>query len=124
MNKEDFVTLIKKYIRDPAVKSNFKAIVRPPGSSPEQELVKISEWYNSLSELDKAMVIRVAEMTLDQGIFDFLCVLDEVLIIDERLKKGKLLLVFRENDKEFVINDKEKDLEELHDIYMSLIRGE
>ncbi len=124
MNKEDFVSLVKQFIRDPAVKSNFEVILRPPGRSPRQDLVKISEWYNSLNQFDKEMVVRVSQMTLDQGIHDLLCVFDDVLIIDERLKKGKLLLVFREDDQEFVINDKEKDFEELHDIYMSLIRGE
>lgn len=117
MKKEEFIGSIKKYVRDSAVKGSFEIIVKPPGKAPNQELVGISTWYNSLSAEDKEMTKKVAQMTLDQGIHNFLCVLDGVTVLDDQYKGGSFALSFRSEGKEITINDKRDDFEELHDIY-------
>ncbi|MGE0133398.1 MAG: hypothetical protein AB7U82_35425 [Blastocatellales bacterium] len=120
MEKEKFVQLLKKVVRDSAVKSRFRSIANPPGRAPAQELVNMSEWFNALSESDKKMVVKAAQMTLDQGIFNLLCILDGVALLGGDYKGGDFVLSFRRHGQEIVINSKQNDLEELHDIYNSI----
>lgn len=117
MEKADFIKLVRTAVRDSAVKSNFEILITPPGKEPNRDLVEISEWFNSLTKKDREMVRRVAEMTLDQGIYNFLCILDGVKGLGKEYSDGNLVLLFKNKNKEVVINDKEKDFEELHDIY-------
>lgn len=124
MEKVEFIQLLKKGVRDSAVNSSFQVIANPPGKSPAQDLIKVSRWFNALAETDKKMVIKAAQMTLDQGIFDFLCILDGVALLGERYKDGSFVLSFRTENQEVLINDKQSDLEELHDIYNALTLNE
>ena len=124
MEKEDFIRPLKKTVRDSALRCSFEIITNPPGRSPDQELVELSMWYNALAESDKKMVIKAAQITLDQGIFNFLCILDGVDLLSEDYKGGDFVLSFRRSGQDIVINSKQKDLEELHDIYNALTHDE
>lgn len=124
MNKEEFIKLIITHVRNSAVRCNFETISDPPGRKPSKRLLNISKWFVSLSEDDKAMVIKTAEMTLDQGLFNFLCILDGVNKLDLHGGDGEYILSYKTRDRETIINDKHIDLEELHDIYNSLTLSE
>jgi len=124
MEKENFIRPLKKTVRDSALRSSFEIITNPPGRSPARELVELSRWFNALTESDKKMVIKAAQMTLDQGIFNFLCILDGVDLLSEDYKGGTFVLSFRRHGQEVVINSMQNDLEELHDIYNALTLDE
>lgn len=115
--KDEFIGLIKKYVRDSAVKSNFELIADPPGKSPSQALLTVSKWFNSLNKEDQEMTQKIAQMTLDQGIHNFLCILDGVKILSGKFESGEFILLFKNEDEGVRINDKGTDLEELHDVY-------
>ncbi|HKQ72705.1 MAG TPA: hypothetical protein VJ810_03185 [Blastocatellia bacterium] len=124
MEKENFIQHLKKTVRDSAINSSFKTITNPPGRSPAQDLVELSMWFNALAESDKKMVKKAAQMTLDQGIFNFLCILDGVGLLGEDYRDGDFILSFRRRGEEEIINSKQNDLEELHDIYNALTLDE
>ena len=60
MSSEEFVDAIKTYVRDAAIRNVMTICSKPPGRSPEKELVEASRWYNSLEELLKKSSIKTA----------------------------------------------------------------
>lgn len=117
MEKGNFIRLVEKYARDPAVKGSLNILAKPPGRKPRQRHVELSTWYNSLNESEREKVKSIAEMTLDLGFFNLLCLLDGVTILSPEYKNGRFELFFRDGNQANLINDEGKDTEELHDLY-------
>lgn len=119
MNREEFVKSIKENVRDLSITGMIKNLADPPGRKPDQEMLKISQWYNGLNKLDKEMLFIVIKRAIDQSVFGFFAVIDGVRAIENNLVKGKLELYYNKESVELLLNN---ELDEyLHDIYKNLI---
>ncbi len=115
MDKQLFVELITKIVRDAGVEDCINLLSSPPGKKPPDWLVEISNWFNNLGESDREMVLKIIKFSMDTGIFGFFCVLDGVRKIDE--DNGHLTLLYSKENSELKINDSETEY--LHEIFNS-----
>jgi hypothetical protein len=76
MTPELFVDQVKQHVMESAAHSTVSVLADPPGRRPAAELVELSNWFNSLTDADRAMVARVAAEAASYAVFGFLVVLD------------------------------------------------
>jgi hypothetical protein len=118
LNRERFVDTLREVVQDSAATGTISLLSRPPGRKPAQELVALSDWFNSLAPQDRRNVERVVEMTASSATFGFLCVLDGVRVIEDGPDQGMLDLRYRRGDVEVSLNDETG--EPLHDLHGGL----
>src|SRR5579862_9089927 len=94
MNKEDFVARIKEVAYHAAARGTVAVLQKPPGRSPDPQLVALSGWFNKLGSSDRETVTRVADLAANQAVYNIFLVLDGLLAIEAAGPKGKLELVF------------------------------
>ena len=117
MDSKQFVEALRMTVGRSSVKGIKELLIKPPGRKPNAELLRRSEWFNNLSEVDKQMVIDIASESVKFSVFGFLCVLDGVRAIEGEEDKGILKLYFEKDGNRVLIND--PDQEFLHDLYKS-----
>ena len=67
---------------DAAVSDALAATKRPPGRRPAAALVELSDWYNGLSDSDRAMLKRMLSMVARYSVFGLFAVLDGARKVD------------------------------------------
>jgi hypothetical protein len=122
MNKEEFVRIIKREVRDNAITGCYSILSNPPGKRPKQDLLELSNWFNALGETDRTMVAKIATMVLDDGVFGFFCVLDGVRAIDLPEERGQLTLHYTRGAEDVDLTSEEGDY--LHEIFTCEIESE
>jgi hypothetical protein len=115
MNSESFIKAIKIAVKNGTAKDVVDNIKNPLGRSPEPEIVKLSAWYNRLSNEDKLNIDNLLEQAVNYTIFGFLCVLDGVRAIEGKGEKGSLELYYVKGNDRILLNDSNEEF--LHDIY-------
>ena len=118
MDETSFIESIKLVLRAGTIKDVVKTIENPPGRLPNESLIKLSNWFNSLNEEEKILLRKVIELSVDSSIFGFLCILDGVRSIENDIDKGCFELYYKKGESKTLINDESKDL--LHDLYNSI----
>jgi hypothetical protein len=118
MTKEEFVSAIKLAVSDAAVSGEIKTLTRPAGRKPSKHLIRLSAWYNQLSETDQRMLAQALKEAAESAVFGFLCVLDGVTAIEDDLNKGELELYFLKNGDKTLLNDPRQ--EEMHNMFNAL----
>ena len=72
MNSDEFVDAIKRYVKYAAIEDTIENLKNPPGRQvPAQERAR-SDWYNGLSEIDKAHMNSAIASAVHAGLFGFL----------------------------------------------------
>jgi hypothetical protein len=117
MDSNEFVEAIRMAVERPSLDGIEQLLTKPPGRSPNKELLKRSHWYNKLTDEDKRMVLEIAKESIQMSLFNFFCVLDGVSAIEDTEKKGVLELYFEKDGERIFINDPNREF--LHDIYNS-----
>ncbi|MCL4639686.1 MULTISPECIES: hypothetical protein [Olivibacter] len=115
MTQEQFVDALKIAVTESSVKGVVSALESPPGRKPKDLYKKLSEWYNGLDAADKNMVVDIVRLSIDHGVFGFLCVIDGVRAIAGGDKSGEFTLSYKDVDGESILNDPNEDY--LHDLY-------
>ena len=100
MDAKEFVESLKSECRDAAVTGCVEDFTSPPGRHPDPELVELSQWFASLSEKDREMVVRVMSEAADATLFGVLCVLDGVRAIEGAGTKSTFHLTAIKNNQE------------------------
>jgi hypothetical protein len=113
MDPETFIEILKSTVEESAISDTLNILKEPPGKKPKESLVRMSKWFNKLSENDKAMVEEVLGEGLQMNMFGLLCLLDGVRLVDNF--HGKLELYFVQENVKVLLNDPNKEY--LHDIY-------
>lgn len=115
MEKEEFVTGIKKAVSDTMVddiKYTFENIKLD--NFPKKK--EMANWFNHLGFAEKEIVINLIKEVSEKSIFGTLCVLDGVRTIEDAEDKGSFELYFIKDDKRTLINtEKGEYLHELFD---------
>jgi hypothetical protein len=116
MNADEFVDAVKHRALYGAVDSTMTNLSQPPGTRPHPRLVKVSEWFNRLSEADREMVERVAWIAADHAVGTLLTVVDNMAWI-EASSEGRLELWHVHGEERTLLNDpKQEPLnDKLHD---------
>jgi hypothetical protein len=112
MNAEQFVDVIKEVVTESSIKGVASALQSPPGRKPKEDLLEMSVFYNQRTDEEKEIIKKIIKLSVDNGVFGFLCVLDGVRAIEDDEDKGTLTLIYKK-DEDVILN---KD-EDLHDYY-------
>lgn len=115
MTQEEFISAIKLVVSDGSASAVIRALEKPPGRSPDVDLLFISNWYNALSMDDKSVILKIVKYAVEMSVFGFLCVLDGVAAIEGYGEKGKLDLYFKKGNENVILNG--PDQEYLHDLF-------
>jgi len=118
MNQNLFVNRIKTEVLDSAVDGVLYQLNSPSGRRPDEKLVELSNWYHGLSDSDRSMIKRVAEMSAHHATFGFLSVLDGVRQIEDGGGEGELRLTYETGEQRTLLNDQQAEM--LHDILNSI----
>jgi len=105
MNTKDFVEAVRAAVYNSATKGTVDVLKRPPGRSPDAELVKLSEWYHQLIFEDRENIAQVADMAAKQATYNFLLILDGLLVVEAVGEKGKLELSYDDGSTRTRLND-------------------
>lgn len=114
MTSEEFVLAIK-IITKSALSGLLKAIIFPPGRTPAPDLVRISNFYNKLSEDDKIIFYEALALAAEQSACNFLSVIDGTLAIESTEQNGQLELYYNDGKSRTKLNDTDNIM--LNDIF-------
>ncbi|MEG2804808.1 hypothetical protein [Stenotrophomonas sp.] len=112
MNSEQFVQAIQQHAQDAATDTTMRNLQSPPGRRPAARAVALSQWYNGLSDQDKANVRAVVGEATHAAVFGVLAVLDGVRVVDEEKGRFELFHVGRART---LLNPGDRDLHDLLD---------
>lgn len=115
MTQEQFVDALKIAVTESSVKGVVSILESPPGRTPKNLYKKLSEWFNGLDAAGKNMVVDIVKLSIDHGVFGFLCVIDGVRAIADGDKNGEFALIYKNGGGESILNDPNEDY--LHDLY-------
>jgi hypothetical protein len=116
MNNDQFITIIKKVVRDSAIQDTIANLEDPPGRGvPKTEKVR-SDWFNSLTCDDRNKVESIIKDSVDEALFGLFSVIDGARSIEDGESKGRLILTYK-NQYENILNDPAAI--GLHDLYNS-----
>jgi len=115
MNQEEFIRAIKIAVAENGQEAIKSILIQPTGRRPHPKDIALSNWYISLNNADKEMVLDVVRRTTDMVVFGFLCVLDGVKAIEDGKNKGKLSLYYNKGETNVHLNGREEDF--LHDLW-------
>ena len=93
MTPERFVETIREVVSEVAFTGQMARLREPPGRQPRPNIVRRSEWFNSLSSSDQDMVAETVRSAVEAAVFRFLCLLDGVTALDDG--QGMLRLTYR-----------------------------
>jgi hypothetical protein len=115
MNATDFITAIKAYVTNSAIRNTTTSAERPVGRKISEEKQLISSWFNSLNQEEKKLCALLMKEAVDDAIFGILCVIDGVRVIEETEEKSEFELVQVKHGERNLINKPDENY--LHDIY-------
>lgn len=116
MKPDDFVRALKSQCSDSAVVDCLDSFAKPPGRSPAIELVRISQWFHTLSEEDRSLLRLALQQVADATLFGVLCVVDGVRVIEDSAEKSDFILTANRAGKESRISPSSTFL---HDLFRS-----
>jgi hypothetical protein len=114
VNNSEFIAIIEDVVSASAIEDTIENLNSPSGRKPDENLVKQSAWFNSLSDSDKDMVKSIISDAVNESVFGFLCVLDGVRSISDSGGSNSLKLTHGDT----LLNDIEKKC--LHDLYKNV----
>lgn len=112
MNSEKFVEVIDLVVVNTTITAVRQNISTPAGRSPQQKYLTMSTFYNNLNEDQKGNIDMIIKEAVSSAVFQFLCVLDGVVAIEDA-HKGELKLYYERNGESNLINDPSVDLHDL-----------
>lgn len=118
MTTRKFVEAIKGQTKDAAVNGTIACFKGPPGRRQRERLARLAAWYKQLSPDDQNMLSEALAEAAEMAVFEFLCVLDGVSVIENTQEKGGLELFFVKSSERTRLN--EPCGEELHNIFNGL----
>jgi hypothetical protein len=116
MNPEKFVKALK-IINSASMKGLIRAFENPPGKTPAQKYVKVSNLLKNFGEEDKKIFIEALNIASEQAIYNFLLVLDGLLAFESSRPKGKLELIYSDGISNITLNT--PDCEPLSTLFKS-----
>ena len=116
MDNDQFIELVRLLVSKLGMQAVKQNITKPAGRSPQAKYLVMSSFYNSRNNEEKEIVDLIIKESVDTAIFQFLCMLDGVIAIENE-KEGGLKLYYESNSKRVLINDPDHDY--LHDIFKS-----
>lgn len=116
MNSEQFISVIKKVVRECAIEDTIENLEDPPGRKITEVEQFRSDWFNGLTEDDRRKVESIVTDAVDEALFGLLSVIDGARTIEDGEDKGRLTLIYKGLNED-LLNDPDKI--GLHDLYSS-----
>jgi hypothetical protein len=103
MHAEEFVDIVRELTIDDSINIVQSNLIKPSGRKPDEMLVAMSKWYNSLADNDKSMLLRIIGYSAETSTFQFLCLLDGSMAIEGK-EKGALKLFYEKGNDQVLLN--------------------
>lgn len=120
VTEEEFVEAIHQAVYEPAVDGTLSDLRQPAVPWPSQRDRALQAWYLALDENGKRMVREVVRNAAHAVVFDFLCVLDGVRVIDDP-PHVEVQLTVVDPDGTKVDLGGSSSVEEMHDIFNGFV---
>ena len=120
MDRKYFIEGIKAEVRDSAVSDTMENLIDPPGRSPSEKDIKLSQFFKKLPEESKLHIKEIISNSVDSAVFGFLCILDHVRFLEGAGEKTTFELYAVKNGERVLLNDSSK--EDLHDVYNEIVQ--
>lgn len=105
MTKETFIDKLKNAVIPLATTGLLAAIENPSGRKPDEKILQLSEWLNSLSDTDKANVTKLVEESVIECLFGVCAVLDGVRVVDKDTDRFEISQINYEGKKEPLLGE-------------------
>ena len=115
MDGREFISVIRKVVRDAAISDTIHVLEDPPGRRPSRERAGRAQWYRSLEPYHKERISEIIADAVDRAIFGFLCVIDGVRVVENGPVKGDFELRYVKGGSTLL---NAPDDERLHDLYI------
>jgi hypothetical protein len=119
MTAREFIEKIRQVVYNTTVTGCLSLLQEPPGRKPSPQLAALSQWFNQLSEADRAKVRGVIELAARKSVFGVFAVLDGVRQVENTESKGALELRYWKDGQSQLLND--PNAEPLHDIFNQIV---
>jgi len=116
MNREKFISAVKKHVCKSAIEDVITTLENPTGREPSHELIELNKWYIKQDENSKSKIEEITKEAAESALFGLFCVLDGVRMIDDDLKDGNLKLIYEIDGIQTILSDSQS-ITELHDIF-------
>jgi len=105
MNAKSFVRALSTVVNRAVEGGAIDVLRSPPGRRPPSETIRMSQWFNQLSQSDQHNVSALLRLAAEQASYTFLGVLDGLVAVEPVGEKGKLVLSYEKDGDATVIND-------------------
>ena len=121
MTPEEFVAALHKVVYTAAVDGTIADLRDgPSGRGPSARSIALHEWYEALSLNDQRIVAEIVRGAAHAAVFQFLCVLDGVVAIDDPPHAELRLTAVNPDGRADLLNE-DPSLEDLHDRFNGLV---
>jgi hypothetical protein len=117
MNSEEFVRGVKASCIDDLAEGEIRAFRNPPGRRPSRRLLRLSKWFQQLSQENQEVLAEALNAAAEDAIFGFFCVLDGVRVIESGPEKGSFELFHVKGEQRVLLNPQNDDL---HDLFQAM----
>jgi hypothetical protein len=104
MDSQRFIDVVKQVVRDETITGMISLLQNPVGRKTIQETKDIVEWYRSLDEAERRLLLKVITKSVDIALFGILCVIDGVRAIEDGPNKGQIELRYVKDGKVTMLN--------------------
>ncbi|HKQ39496.1 MAG TPA: hypothetical protein VJ063_15570 [Verrucomicrobiae bacterium] len=119
MNTQQFIGAIKEAVYEQAFLGLIEALKSPPGRRPDPRLLKLSDWYHSLTPDAQAMASELTKAAAKQATYNFLLLLDGLLAAEARGEKGEFQLFYTKDGISAILNPRSEN--PLSNIFKALL---
>jgi hypothetical protein len=105
MDSKKFVKAIEDGVISSTILVMRQILEKPPGRSPDQGIVAMSDWYKALEDDEKNMVMATISKAVNSTVFGLFCVLDGERVIEDGPNKGDLKIFYEKGDELTWLND-------------------
>jgi hypothetical protein len=116
MKPDDFVRALRSACADSAVTGCLDTFEKPLGRAPRAELVRISQWFHTLSLEERELLKSALQQVADATLFGVLCVVDGVRPIEDSPEKSEFTLTASRGGSSAQLSPNETFL---HDLFRS-----
>lgn len=113
MTPEEFVHHVRVDCIDGAVKDCVNSFNAPPGRKPRAEVLRLSAWFNALSNAEKTLVAEAMREAADAAVFGVFCVIDGVRTIESTPEQSEFRLTANLSGQESVLAPSDTFLHDL-----------
>jgi hypothetical protein len=115
MDQEGFIRALKIQTSIAAVAGIIDQLKAPVGSESHEAVSRAVAWYSHADDASRSVLEYAMKEAAELAVFSFLCILDDVSVIEDGPDHGRLELHYVKDERVTLLND--PDEPELHNFF-------